>query len=114
MGDLVVHDRDRARQHAPALFEGGTPLAWADAAATLTAAGAEAFGGFYSAGESLDPVSFIFPLGAEVPCDTATSGALAATGGTMPDGTVWVGLGMLLLGVGLVALRRRAVAGRSA
>lgn len=97
----------------PAATTRGGAIAWTDAAATLTAAGAEAFGGFYAAGESLDPVSFSFPLGADVPCDTATSGALAATGGTMPDGTVWVGLGMLLLGAGLVAIRRRTMADRA-
>ncbi|WP_234057969.1 HtaA domain-containing protein [Microbacterium sp. NFH-22A-Y] len=97
----------------PAATTRGGAIAWTDAAATLTAAGAEAFGGFYAAGESLDPVSFTFPLGADVPCDTATSGALAATGGTMPGGTVWVGLGMLLLGAGLVAIRRRTMADRT-
>lgn len=32
----------------------------------------------------------------------------------MPDGTVWVGLGMLLLGAGLVAIRRRTMADRAA
>ncbi|RKS90130.1 Htaa protein [Microbacterium sp. AG790] len=78
----------------PAATTRGGAIVWTDAAATLTAAGAEAFGGFYSAGESLDPVSFTFPLGAEVPCDTATSGALAATGGSMPDGTVARGTSM--------------------
>lgn len=94
----------------PAATTGGGAISWEAAAATLTADGAAAFGGFYSAGESLDAVSFSFPLGGEVPCDSATSGELASTGGTMPDGTAWVGLGMLLLGAGLFVLRRREMA----
>ncbi|UOR00865.1 HtaA domain-containing protein [Leucobacter allii] len=39
---------------------GGT-LTWTDAAATLTAEGSTAFGGFYPAGETLDPVTFSLP-----------------------------------------------------
>ncbi|MDX2377500.1 HtaA domain-containing protein [Microbacterium sp. LRZ72] len=84
-------------------------LSWSGASATLTAAGAEAFGGFYEAGTALDPVSFAFPLGAEVDCDTTTSGDLASTGGDSPFPAAWLGLGMLLLGVSLVALRRRSL-----
>ena len=87
----------------------GSTISWNGASATMTAAGARAFAGFYEAGAALDPVSFSFPLGAEVPCDTSTSGQLAATGGETPYGVVWVGLGMLVLGAGLVALRRRTV-----
>lgn len=91
----------------PAASVSGGTISWSGASATLTSAGAGAFGGFYSAGDALDPVSFTFPLGAEVPCDATTSNALAATGGTTPDATIWLGLGMLVLGAGLVALRRR-------
>ena len=87
----------------------GSTISWNGASATLTAAGARAFAGFYEAGAALDPVSFSFPLGAEVPCDTSTSGELAASGGESPYGVVWMGLGMLVLGAGLVALRRRTV-----
>ncbi|WP_454137359.1 LPXTG cell wall anchor domain-containing protein [Microbacterium paulum] len=39
-----------------------------------------------------------------------TSSELAATGGQLPDATVWLGLSLLVLGVGLVALRRRRAA----
>ncbi len=88
----------------------GSRISWSGASTTLTAAGASAFGGFYTAGTAMDPVSFAFPLGADVPCDVSTSGELASTGGTTPDGTIWLGLGMLVLGVGLVALRRRKAA----
>lgn len=91
----------------PASTVSGNTIRWNGASATLTAAGASAFGGFYSAGDALDPVSFSFPLGAEVPCDTTTSNELAATGGSTPDATLWLGLSMLVLGAGLVALRRR-------
>ena len=94
----------------PTATTGGGVIAWEDAAATLTADGAAAFGGFYTAGESLDSVSFSFPLGADVPCDTATSGELASTGGALADGVAWLGLGMLLLGAGLFVLRRREMA----
>ncbi|MEK8226197.1 HtaA domain-containing protein [Oerskovia sp. M15] len=54
-------------------------------AATLTAAGAKAFAGFYDAGTALAPVTFSFPIGGDVECD-AFSG-LASTGsdaGTSP------------------------------
>jgi len=90
-----------------ATVSGGT-IRWSGASATLTAAGAKAFAGFYEAGTSLDPVSFTFPLGAEVPCDTTTSGELASTGGTAPVDVLWLGLGMLVLGAGIYAARRRA------
>ncbi|WP_454117730.1 LPXTG cell wall anchor domain-containing protein [Microbacterium lacticum] len=52
-------------------------------------------------------MSFTWPLGAEAPCDASTSGELVATGGHLPDATGWTGLGMLVLGAGFVALRRR-------
>lgn len=98
----------------PAASVSGGAISWRNAAATLTSAGASLFSyngnAFYPAGTALDPVSFSWPLGAEVPCDVTTSGELAATGGQLPDATVWLGLSLLVLGVGLVALRRRRAA----
>jgi hypothetical protein len=88
-------------------------LAWSGVPATLTAAGASAFGGFYSAGTALDPVSFVFPLGSEMPCDAFTdagsAGALASTGADARAGVEGLVAGalLLLLGAGLVAIRRR-------
>jgi hypothetical protein len=83
----------------------GDRISWNGASATLTAAGAEAFGGFYQAGQALDPVSFAFPLGAEVPCDTTTDGKLASTGADLTAG--WVALTLLVLGAGAVFITRR-------
>ena len=95
----------------PAASVSGGAISWRNAAATLTSAGASLFSyngnAFYPAGTALDPVSFSWPLGAEVPCDVTTSGELAATGGQLSDATAWLGLSLLVLGVGLVALRRR-------
>lgn len=82
---------------------------WSGASATLTAAGAKAVGGFYQAG-ALDPVTITFPLGAEVPCDSSTGAALAATGAE--GGTELIGsvaLACLLAGTAIVAYRRRRV-----
>ena len=97
----------------PAASTSNGRISWSNAQATLTAAGAEAFAGFYSAGAALDPVSFAFPLGAEVPCDSTTDGTaggtLAATGGSAPVDALWLGFGMLALGaVAFAAHRRRA------
>ncbi|MBN9176736.1 MAG: Ig-like domain repeat protein [Microbacterium sp.] len=95
----------------PAASVSGSAISWRNASATLTSAGAALFSyngnAFYPAGTALDPVSFTFPLGADVPCDTSTSGELAATGGQPQDGTVWFGLGLLVLGAALVVARRR-------
>lgn len=89
---------------------GGT-VTWTGASASLTSAGASAFGGFYTAGDAMDPVTFAFPLGAEVECDVTSgangAGALATTGA---DASVTTGLAAfltLLAGVGAVALARR-------
>ncbi|MDF2492680.1 MAG: hypothetical protein K0Q58_1258 [Microbacterium sp.] len=82
-------------------------ISWSNASATLTAAGAEAFAGFYAAGTALDPVSFAFPLGAEVPCDSTTTGSLAATGSETSFDVLWLGAGLLALGGLLVVARRR-------
>lgn len=91
----------------PAASESADRISWNGAAATLTAAGAEAFAGFYNAGDALDAVSFAFPLGAEVPCDTTTDATLAATGGEAPVNTVWLGAGALLLGALAISIARR-------
>lgn len=45
---------------APAVNDGA--YSWQNAPAVLTAAGAEAFAGFYGAGTQLDPVSFTLPI----------------------------------------------------
>ena len=84
------------------------------APATLTAAGAEAFAGFYEAGAALDPVSFTFPLGEATDCSSVLVdengnpiGSLASTGfGGTP---VMVGAAALalLLGAGLTLAARR-------
>ncbi|WP_223693475.1 HtaA domain-containing protein [Leifsonia poae] len=88
---------------------GATPTA-TDAPVTLTAAGAEAFAGFYTAGTALDPVSFRLPLGATVPCDSSTAANLATTGGG--DTGAWPILGglMLLVGIAAVSAARRRIA----
>ncbi len=84
----------------------GSSISWTNAPATLTSAGAEAFAGFYAAGDALDPVSIRFPLGAEVPCDSSTDGL--ATTGAEPD-FAGLGIGALLLvaGLALTVIRRR-------
>jgi hypothetical protein len=85
-------------------------LGWSGVPATLTAAGAVAFGEFYEPGEALDPVSFALPLGATVACDgsTAASGSdLAFTGGGLGLGGLLLGSLLLLTGLGAVTVRRR-------
>lgn len=91
----------------PAATTTANRISWTGASATLTAAGAEAFAGFYSAGEALDSVNITFPLGAEVPCDASTDATLAATGGQAPVDTLWLGAGMLLIGALAVSFTRR-------
>ncbi len=93
----------------PAANESGNRISWTGVSATLTAAGAKAFAGFYEAGAALDPLSFSFPLGAEVECDSTTTGSLAATGGETRFDELWLAMGLLVVGAGLFALRRRAV-----
>ncbi|WP_200945439.1 HtaA domain-containing protein [Sanguibacter sp. Leaf3] len=89
----------------------GSTVSWSGVSATLTSAGASAFGGFYVAGDAMDPVSFSFPLGSEVDCDASSgangAGSLATTGA---DGSVSAALAALLaltVGVGAVGLARR-------
>jgi LPXTG-motif cell wall-anchored protein len=95
----------------PDATQSSTSISWSNASASLTTAGSRLFSyqnnAFYPAGTALDPVSFAFPLGADVPCDSSTDAALAATGGDAPVDTLWIGIGMLLLGAGVFAVRRR-------
>ncbi|QJW37956.1 HtaA domain-containing protein [Cellulosimicrobium protaetiae] len=90
----------------------GSTITWSGAPATLTAAGAKAFAGFYEAGTALSPVTFSFPIGGDVECD-AYSGALASTGSDAGSLALLAGT-LLLTGAALlvarpVARRRRAV-----
>lgn len=92
----------------PSASESSGRIAWNGASATLTAAGAEAFAGFYTAGTALDAVSFSFPLGAQVACDATTDRALASTGASDPTGALWLGIGVIAFGgMLLIAVRRR-------
>ncbi|MDQ1205395.1 HtaA domain-containing protein [Microbacterium sp. SORGH_AS_0862] len=92
----------------PSASESSGRIAWNGASATLTAAGAEAFAGFYTAGTALDAVSFSFPLGAQVACDATTDRALASTGAGVPTDALWFGIGVIAFGgMLLVAMRRR-------
>lgn len=59
----------------------GSTLSISGAPVTLTAEGAEAFGGFYNAGDALDPITLKVPLGAETSCDNGTGATLAKFGG---------------------------------
>ncbi|WP_434019754.1 HtaA domain-containing protein [Paraoerskovia sediminicola] len=85
----------------------GSTASWTNAPATLTAAGAAAFAGFYAAGDALDPVSFSLPLGGDVACDAGT-GSLASTGSDLT--AAWFALLLVLAGTGLVVVRRRSAA----
>jgi len=90
----------------------GSTITWSGAPATLTAAGAAAFAGFYDAGTALAPVTFSFPVGGDVACDVYSG--LAATGSDEGD-VALAALGLLLTGAVLVgAARRRARAGATA
>ncbi|MET4225833.1 HtaA domain-containing protein [Oerskovia enterophila] len=82
----------------------GTTITWTGAPATLTAAGAKAFAGFYEAGTALAPVTFSFPIGGDVECD-AFSG-LAATGSDAGNAMA-LAVMLLLSGAGLLAVSRR-------
>ena len=64
----------------------GKTLSWKDATATLTSAGAKALGGFYEAGEELDPVSFSLPMSAAVTGKTPTATTLRASATTINSG----------------------------
>ena len=85
---------------------GGT-VSWSGVPATLTAAGAKAFAGFYEPGTALAPVTVSFPVGGDVECDVYSG--LADTGS---DQAALTALAVMLLlgGAGLlvVSKRRRA------
>jgi hypothetical protein len=80
------------------------------AATALTADGAKAFAGFYETGTALDPISFRFPLGAEVECDSTTTSGLASTGSTGSGAAPLLGGLLILAGVAAVAVVRRRAA----
>ncbi|MFB8227523.1 HtaA domain-containing protein [Cellulosimicrobium sp. NPDC055967] len=88
----------------------GSTITWSGAPATLTAAGAKAFAGFYEAGTALSPVTFSFPIGGDVECD-AYSGALASTGTDAGSLALLAGTLLLTGGAILTARRRRACGG---
>ncbi|OLT50928.1 hypothetical protein BJF88_02095 [Cellulosimicrobium sp. CUA-896] len=85
----------------------GSTITWSGAPATLTAAGAAAFAGFYEAGTALAPVTVSFPVGGDVECDVYSG--LASTGSDDADlallATTLVLAGFVLIGA---AARRRA------
>ncbi|SEJ52374.1 HtaA domain-containing protein [Demequina mangrovi] len=60
---------------------------WTAAPATLTAAGAKAFGGFYSAGRTLDPVTFTVGASDAVDTETGSSSGGSSTGGSTSGGS---------------------------
>lgn len=93
----------------PQAQESANRVTFSGASATLTSAGAQAFAGFYEAGTALDAVTFSLPLGAEMPCDSATDSALASTGSAAPTGALWLGAGVIAFGglLLVVAVRRR-------
>ncbi|MZD06587.1 hypothetical protein GTW43_16000 [Streptomyces sp. SID5785] len=76
------------------------------AAATLTADGAKAFGGFYQAGAALDPVTVAVSLdeNAELPGGTSAGGDGGTSGGTSGGGSTTGGTGSTTGGTGTTAL----------
>jgi len=97
-----------------AVSSSSSQLRVTNAPATLTSAGAAAFAGFYPEGTALDPVSFAFPLGATVECDSSTGGGLASTGGdASPMLPLIAGL-LLAGGIAIVAVSRKRSAVKSA
>ncbi|MFD5224701.1 HtaA domain-containing protein [Microbacterium sp. NPDC058342] len=94
----------------------GSTLAVSGASARLTAAGAEAFAGFYDAGTALDSVSFRVTLGGTTACDSVTDPAggsaasLATTGSDSPVFGIAASVLLLLAGTALTVVRRRRAA----
>ena len=89
----------------------GNTMTWSNAPVTLTAAGAKAFGGFYQAGERLDPITIKASLGGSTNCDAGT-GTLSATGlDEQAVGVAGVAVALLVAGAGIavVANRRKLV-----
>src|SRR5699024_10181979 len=61
--EFTLNDVTMATLELPEPESSDNTLTWADAPATLTSDGAEAFGGFYETGEQLDPVTFSVTAG---------------------------------------------------
>ncbi|NUL46605.1 HtaA domain-containing protein [Cellulosimicrobium funkei] len=96
-------------------------VALSGAGATLTAAGAEAFAGFYEAGTALDPISLTLPLGEGTDCQQVLvkdgtgqyatglqpGAAQLASTGAGTTGLLAAGGGMLALGALALVIARR-------
>ncbi|MBM9465121.1 HtaA domain-containing protein [Aeromicrobium sp. YIM 150415] len=65
----------------------GTTFTWTGAATTLTEAGSEAFGGFYGAGDALDPLNFTVPVAATPDPEATTTTLSVAPEGDIEEGT---------------------------
>jgi hypothetical protein len=96
---------------------GDDSVSYAGIPATLTTAGAAGFGGFYTAGTALDPVTIAFAVGgAEVPGGGSAGGPGDGLAGTGTDGAATLGvLSVVMLGLGgamLIAARRLRVVAR--
>lgn len=78
-------DVDFATVSLPAATASGSQRTWANAPVTLTAAGAEAFGGFYSAGTALDPLTLTATL-QDKPQAAATTTTLTASAPKILEG----------------------------
>ncbi len=88
----------------------GNKVTWSNAPVTLTAAGANAFGGFYEAGQAMDPATVSITLGAETDCDTASGTALGNTGVEGIQAGLAAAIFLLLAGtVAVIANRRYTV-----
>ncbi len=88
----------------------GNKVTWSNAPVTLTAAGANAFGGFYEAGQAMDPATVSITLGAETDCDTASGTVLGNTGVEGIQAGLAAALFLLFAGtVAVIANRRHTV-----
>jgi hypothetical protein len=93
----------------------GSTVTWSNAPVSLTAAGATAFGGFYEAGQAMDPATLSITLGAETNCDQASgtagtvtgSGVLSKTGVEGIQAGLAAALFLLLAGTAAVIANRR-------
>ncbi|MEU5903201.1 HtaA domain-containing protein [Micromonospora sp. NPDC047527] len=81
---VSVHQATIATIAGNPASSGGT-VTGTNLAATLTAAGASAFNGFYAAGEALDPLSFTFTTGDAEPAGPAVT--VTPPGGLDPNGS---------------------------
>lgn len=75
-----------ATLNLPAPSASGKTLTWKNAPATLTKAGSDALGGFYPAGEALDPATFSLTMGTEVSAKKPTETRLQASATTVKHG----------------------------